>query len=94
MPYRHVVLFRVHDDVDEATVAAAERRLVALGDVPGVLEWTVRRSDDDRKGLVLVENGLLADRAALDALRADPRHREATDLLRDIADWSVGDYAE
>lgn len=94
MPYRHVVLFRVHDHVDDATVDDAIRGLQGLADLPGVLEWTVRLSDDVRKGRVIVENALFADRDALDGFRAHPRHAQTSAVMREIADWWIGDYEE
>ncbi len=93
-PYRHLVLFRVHDHVDDAALAHAVRTLEALGDAPGVVEWTVRLSDDDRKGRVVVENALFADRDAFEAFRASPAHADAGALMRGVADWTVGDYEE
>ena len=94
MAYRHVVLFRIRDGVPEETIAEAERRLAALGTIPGILEWTVRRSDDERKGTILVENALFSDRSDIDSFRVHPQHQESSDLLREIADWWIGDYEE
>lgn len=94
MAYRHVVLFRVHDDVPDDVVAEALRRLGALGEVPGVLEWTVRLSDDTRKGRVIVENALFESRDVIESFRVHPLHQESSDLLREIADWWIGDYEE
>lgn len=94
MAYRHVVLFRIREGVPEETVVEAERRLAALGDLPGVVEWAVRRSDDTRKGVVLVENALFGDRSDIEAFRVHPRHQESAELLREIADWWIGDYEE
>jgi heme-degrading monooxygenase HmoA len=93
-PYRHVVLFRLHDDTDDATRDAAVAALASLHDLPGVLEWTVRVSDDTRKGVVVVENALFESEAAFRAFQAHPRHAEAGALLRETADWWVGDYPE
>ena len=94
VPYRHLVLFRIHDDVDEPTLAHAERTLAALADLPGLLAWNVRRSDDERKGRILIENALFADRAAFAAFREHPRHAEVATIMRDIADWWIGDHPE
>lgn len=94
MAYRHVVLFRVRDDVPDDAVDEALRRLDALGQAPGVLEWTVRLSDDTRKGRVIVENALLGGREVLESFRAHPLHEQSSEVMREIADWWVADYEE
>ena len=92
--YRHIVLYRVHDDVPDTTVARAIDALRSLRDLPDILEWTVTLSDDRRKGRVIVENALFTHRDAIETFRTHPRHRDTSDLMRTIADWWVGDYPE
>lgn len=94
MPYRHIVLFRIHDDVSDALLDEALTLLQGLREVPGVREWTVRLSDDPRKGRVVVQNSLFDEREAIEAFRVHPLHRRTTDLMRTIADWWIGDYEE
>lgn len=93
-PYRHVVLFRLHDGTDPGVRDTVVATLEALADLPGVLEWTVRVSDDTRKGCVVVENALFADVDAFRAFQQHPRHVAAGTLLRAHADWWVGDYPD
>ena len=92
--YRHIVLFRIHDDVPDATVDHALDVLTDLCSLPGVTHADVTLSDDRRKGRVIVQNVRFADRDAFDAFRAHARHAEAGALMRTIADWWVGDYPE
>lgn len=92
--YRHIVLFRIHDDVPDTTVVRAIDALRNLADLPDILEWTVTLSDDPRKGRIVVENALFRHRDSIDAFRTHPRHQETSDLMRTIADWWVGDYPE
>lgn len=94
MPLRHIVLFRVHDDVSPDRVSGAIDGLNDLADIPGILEWTVRLSTDERKGVIIVENALFESAEALAAFAAHPRHRISAERLRDMADWWIGDYAE
>jgi hypothetical protein len=94
VPYRHVVLFRLHDDVDETTVAEVRRTLERLGDVADALRWSVALSDDTRKGRILVEDTLFASREAFETFRAHPAHAAAGARLREVADWWVADYAD
>ncbi|GAA2080574.1 hypothetical protein GCM10009821_21230 [Aeromicrobium halocynthiae] len=92
--YRHIVLFRVHDDVPGATVDHALDVLTRLCTLPGATHADVTLSEDRRKGRVIVQNVRFADRDALETFRAHPRHGEAGALMRTIADWWVGDYPE
>lgn len=92
--YRHVVLFRIHDDVPDTTVTYALGVLTELCSLPGITHADVTLSDDHRKGRVLVQNVRFADRDAFETFRVHPRHDEAGTLMRTIADWWVGDYPE
>lgn len=94
MPLRHLVLFRVYDEVPDADVDDALEQLASLAQLPGVLEWTVRLSDDRRKGRILVENGLFESREAFQAFRVHPRHVQVGTVMRQLADWWIGDYEE
>ena len=62
------------------------------GTEAGVLYWRTARNLDLRKNVHLVELAIFRDDAALQAFRNHPKHKELTDILRDIADWQVGDY--
>lgn len=90
--YRHIVLFRVHDSVPDATVAEAVAALRALGALPGVMSWRVEESLDVRKGRVLVEDATFGDEAAFLEFRATPEHTAVAAAMAEIADWWNGDY--
>jgi len=71
----HIVCFKYRDDVDEAARADHRRRLKALASIAGVDELTV--GADVVHSSRSYDTGLairFADRAALDAYQADPRH--------------------
>ena len=89
--YRHVILFRLYAQADPDEVL---RRLRSLADQPGVLHWRVERSEDERKGTVVVQDSTFASRAALDAFRVAPDHVEVADFMCRNADWLVADYVE
>ena len=91
--FRHIVLFRVYDEVDHARVDEAIERLRALGSLPGVIEWRVELSLDARKGRVIVEDATFVDHGSFEQFRRDPRHVETAEALSHIADWWNGDYA-
>lgn len=91
--YRHIVLFRVHDDVDDARVTAALEELRSLASLSGVLSWRVELSLDTRKGRVIVEDATFVDEIAFQAFRTGPRHARTAEAMSRIADWWNGDYA-
>lgn len=92
--YRHIVLFRVHDDVPDSTVTHALDVLTELCTLPGITDADVTLSDDRRKGRVIVQNVRFTGRDAYETFRTHPRHGAAGDLMRTIAVWWVGDYPE
>lgn len=92
MTYRHVVLFRIHDHVEEHDVDRAVDRLRSLADLPCVDTWRIERSLDERKGRILVEEATFADAHAFAAFREDPRHRDVAGEMAAISDWWIGDY--
>lgn len=94
MPLRHIVLFRIRPEVGDVQIAEALEALEVLKVIPGLIEWTVRRSEDERKGTVIVENALFEDRKALADFAAHPLHEASAALLRTIADWWIGEYEE
>lgn len=91
--FRHIVLFRVHDDVSDDRVTAALHELRSLAVLPGIAQWRVELSTDTRKGRVIVEDTTFTDHAAFTAFRDDPRHSRVAEQMSAIADWWNGDYA-
>lgn len=89
---RHVVLFRIYDEVDDADVDGIVADLQTLGDLPGILSWHVERSLDERKGRVIVEDATFESEAALDGFRVSERHRVVAERMSTMADWLIGNY--
>lgn len=92
MSYRHIVLFRVFDDVTDARVSQALAELRSLASLDCVQSWHVEVSLDTRKGRVIVEDATFADAAAFEEFRADPSHVRVAAGMSEIADWWNGDY--
>lgn len=90
--FRHIVLFRIHDEVPEERVTEAIDALRSLGVLPGIQSWAVELSLDRRKGRVIVEDGVFSDQAAFEAFHAAPLHRSTAQAMAEISDWWVGDY--
>lgn len=93
MTYHHVVLFRIHDEVEEQDVDAAIESLRSLADLPCVEDWHIARSLDERKGRILIEEATFADADAFQEFRHDPRHRAVAATMAQLSDWWIGDYA-
>jgi hypothetical protein len=89
---RHIVLFRVRDEVTENAVDRAAEALTRLADFPGVVSWRIARSTDGRKGRVLIEDATFSDRGTFERFRADPEHVRVAAELSAISDWWIGDY--
>lgn len=89
--FRHVVLFRLHDAAD---ADAAIRVLEEMRPAEGLVSWTITRSLEDRKGVVIVEDATFVDRAAFEEFRRSEGHRLAVEHMRRCSDWLVGDWTE
>lgn len=89
---RHVVLFRIHDDVDDSAVAEAVAQLRALSVLPGVASWRVEWSVDQRKGRVIIEDATFSSHEDFERFRLDPRHTAVGERMAKISDWWNGDY--
>ncbi|WJS89627.1 Dabb family protein [Microbacterium testaceum] len=91
--FRHIVLFRVRDDVTDPDVSAAIDELRAAGNAPEVTAWTVVPSLDTRKGRIIVQDGTFGDRCAFETWRAGETHRQVARRMAGMADWWVGDWS-
>lgn len=91
MPYRHVVLFRLHDGADANAAVAALR---AARPRLGASRWHITTSLDERKGTVVVEDATFDDEASFAAWRVSEQHLAAVAHMKAHADWLVGDWVE
>lgn len=90
--FRHIVLFRVHDEASDAAVESAVATLRALGDAVEAHSWNVALSLDARKGRIIIEDATFADAASFHTFFTHPAHRAAAEHMATIADWWIGDY--
>src|SRR3990167_1703451 len=94
-PFRHIILFKLHEGLDPKLEIKAIQLLQELGRGDEViLEWKVKRSMDIRKGIIIVENGLFKDEQTFEIFRKSDRHLETVNFMKEIADWKVGDYID
>lgn len=91
MTYRHIVLFRIHDDVDDNRVTEAIHRLRSLGVLPGIQSWHVGLSLDTRKGRIIIEDATFTGPDAFGSFREHPKHSEVAAEMAAISDWWIGD---
>ncbi|MGZ0069645.1 Dabb family protein [Microbacterium arborescens] len=90
--FRHIVLFRIHDEVSDERVTEAIDALRSLAVLPGIQSWRIAHSVDARKGHALVEDATLTDRSSFEVFRAHPTHEAVAQQMSEITDWWVGDY--
>ncbi len=92
----HIVLISFRLDAPDSARQKAYGMLLTLGDdcggkEAGILFFTVDNNLDLRKNVHLVEVAIFKDNEALQKFRNHPKHAALTEILRDIADWQVGD---
>jgi heme-degrading monooxygenase HmoA len=92
MALRHIVLFRFHDGVDQASREAATQLLRGLSGQPGILEWRVEVSVDSRKGNVVAQDFLFESQEAFQEFRKSDAHAATAGFIRTIADWWIADF--
>lgn len=93
--YRHVVLFRLRDEVSEKQRDEYVRILKDLGqENSDIKEWSVEISMDTRKGTIIVENSLFVSEDAYQRFRKSDKHVKSGEFMSKIADWWNGDYLE
>lgn len=92
MTYRHIVLFRIHDDVTNLRAEDAILRLESLTALPDVRSMRIERSLDGRKGRIIVEDATFDDATAFTAFRASRAHVAVAAEMAEICDWWIGDY--
>jgi hypothetical protein len=69
---RHIVLFKIKDGVNELQIESAIKLLKELGiDNPSIIEWTVEKSLDERKGKIIIENSLFKSKEISDWIIGD-----------------------
>ena len=89
--FRHIVLFRVHDEITYADLLDALSALRELGDDPGIIEWNVALSLDTRKGRIIVEDATFVNAGAFESWRRGADHGRVAGRMAQISDWWVGD---
>jgi hypothetical protein len=92
----HVVLisFRDHATPEQRRQVFDDYQVLGErcgGKDAGILFWQVDHYLDQRKHWHLVEFAVFRDNEAFQRFRDHPVHTELTLVLREIADWAVGD---
>jgi hypothetical protein len=88
---RHLVVFRIRSAADADEVV---RRLEALSEFKGLLHWKVRRSLDERKGVVILQDSTFRTAEDLEEFRVWGPHASCSAFMAERADWVVVDYVE
>lgn len=92
----HVALIKFHEGVPREIQEEIFSRYQTLaedcgGAASGILFFKVDWNRDLRKGVQLVERAIFEDDDALQRFREHPKHAELAGILRQCADWWVGD---
>lgn len=92
---RHIVLFKVNNGVNETRIDDAIKLLKELGkDNTSIIQWTVEKSLDTRRGTIIIENFLFKSEEDLKTFRSFEKHIKTGEFMREISDWIIGDYFE
>ena len=95
-PLWHIVLISFYAKAPESIRQDIYNRYQTLdsdcgGSEAGILYWKVDWNLDTRKNIHLVEIAVFESNDALQNFRAHPKHKELTEIMRECADWQVGD---
>ena len=93
-PYRHIVLFRIHDDGATTLSMRLSPRSATPVTRAGCSSGGSSPPTTGARGRVVVVNGLFADREDFTRWRTSSVHDSATERMAGIAHWWIGDYAE
>lgn len=88
MTLEHIVLFRLHEGIDPQTAVA----IIESSAPADVLVWTVRISQDTRKGAVIAERAVFESEVSFEAWRRSSAHRVAGEEMARISDWLIADF--
>lgn len=93
----HLVMIKFYDNVSEEIRRKILNQYSSIaedcgGQDAGILFFEVKPNLDQRKNWHLAELAFFTGPEALEAFRVHPKHKEITDILRETADWVVGDF--
>ena len=93
--FRHIVLFQIRENTSDEKIEEAINLLKRLGEMDfKMIEWTVTKSLDIRKGNIIIENGLFENKQAFQEFHDSKYHLSVADFMKEISDWLVGDYED
>lgn len=92
----HVVLVSFKPETSEAMKQKVYGLYQTLaedcgGKKAGVLFWKVGWNLDLRKNIHLVEIAIFENSGAFQKFQAHPKHKELASIVKETADWKVGD---
>jgi len=91
---RHIVLFRFDEGIEVEQQFEAIRKIQRLSVLPGILEWRLETSMDERKGDIVVQNVLFESDEAFAAYRASDGHKAVGLAMSGISNWLIADYKD
>jgi hypothetical protein len=97
--YWHIVFISFKEGVPEEVRQDAVAQDRALGEKcggfeTGIITWKVVENLDQRKGVHFIQISMFVSKEAYEAFRVHPEHKKFGAVLREVADWKVGDFID
>ncbi len=97
--YWHIVFISFRSDIPEEVRRNVIEQNKALGEKcgsfeSGIITWKVIENLDQRKGVHFIQIGMFTSKESFEAFRAHPEHKVFGEVLREVADWTVGDFID
>lgn len=92
MAYKHIVLFKIYNEVPDEKYQEALRTLRLVGEKLNLSKYMINESIDTRKGRGIIEEVEFESEAEYLLFKDSSEHKNAGVLMREMSDWIVGDY--
>ena len=95
----HIALISIRNEVDNVAREEIFRLGQELGErcggaSAGINVWKFQRNLDLRKGVHLVQVSVFRDGESFKAFRQHEAHQRFVEVLREVADWTIGDFSD
>lgn len=97
--FHHIVFVSFLDNTDEVVREEIFQQHRELGEKcggakAGITLWRVEKNLDTRKGVHLIQVSMFQSKEDFEAFRSHEAHKQFAAVLRDVANWTVGDFSD